>query len=76
MSFEVPKYRLLALLKAEKKLGLLEDYGVDDWDWYEDAINDTFNDGKDAVNNLSYNELLREFKEIEKITVLIGHKYK
>ena len=23
MSFEVPKYRLLALLKAEKKLGLL-----------------------------------------------------
>ena len=65
MSFEVPKYRLLALLKAEKKLGLLEDYGVDDWDWYEDAINDTFNDGKDAVNNLSDYELLSEFKEIE-----------
>lgn len=40
MSFEVPKYRLLALLKAEKKLGLLEDYGVDNWDWYEYAIND------------------------------------
>ena len=65
MSFEVPKYRLLALLKAEKKLKLLEDYGVDDWDWYEHAINDTFNYGKDAVNNLSYNELLSEFKEIE-----------
>ncbi len=65
MSFEVPKYRLLALLKAEAKLKLLEDYGVDDWYWYEDAINDTFNDGKDAVNNLSYDELLSEFKEIE-----------
>lgn len=65
MSFEVPKYRLLALLKAEKKLKLLEDYGVDNWDWYEVAINDTFNNGKDAVNNLSYNELLSEFKEIE-----------
>lgn len=65
MSFEVPKYRLLALLKAEAELKLLEDYGVDDWYWYEDAINDTFNDGKDAVNNLSYNELRSEFKEIE-----------
>lgn len=29
------------------------------------AINDTFNDGKDAVNNLSDKELLSEFKEIE-----------
>ena len=65
MSFEVPKYRLLALLKAEKKLGLLEDYGVDNWYWYEYAINDIFNDGKNAINNLSYNELLSEFKEIE-----------
>ena len=65
MSFEVPKYRLLALLKAEAELKLLEDYGVDNWDCYEDAINDTFNYGKGAVNNLSYNELLSEFKEIE-----------
>lgn len=65
MSFEVPKYRLLALLKAEAKLKLLEDYGVDNWDWYENAINDTFNYGKGAVNNLSDNELLSEFKEIE-----------
>lgn len=38
MSFEVPKYRLLALLKAEAELKLLEDYGVDNWDWYKDAI--------------------------------------
>lgn len=65
MSFEVPKYRLLALLKAEAELKLLEDYGVDNWDWYENAINDVFNDGKDAVNNLSYNKLLSEFKEID-----------
>lgn len=65
MSFEVPKYRLLALLKAEAELGLLKDYGVDNWDWYEYAINDTFNDGKYAVNNLLDNELLSEFKEIE-----------
>lgn len=65
MSFEVPKYRLLALLKAEAELKLLEDYGVGNWDWYKDAINDTFNDGKNAVNNLSYDELLSEFKEIE-----------
>ena len=64
MSFEVPKYRLLGLLKAEAELKLL-DYGVDNWDWYKHAINDTFNDGKDAVNNLSDKELLSEFKEIE-----------
>lgn len=65
MSFEVSKYRLLALLKAESELGLLKDYGVDNWDWYKYAINDTFNDGKYAVNNLSDKELLSEFKEIE-----------
>lgn len=56
---------MLALLKAEAKLKLLEDYGVDNWDWYKYAINDTFNDGKYAVNNLSDKELLSEFKEIE-----------
>ena len=65
MSFEVSKYRLLALLKAEAELRLLKDYGVDNWDWYKHAINDTFNDGKDAANNLSDKELLSEFKEIE-----------
>lgn len=65
MSFEVPKSRLLALLKAEAELGLLEDYGVDNWDCYEDAIKDTASDGKYAVNNLSDDELLSEFKEIE-----------
>lgn len=58
MSFEVPKYRLLALLKAEAELGLLKDYGVDNWDWYKYAINGTF-------NNLQDKELLSEFKEIE-----------
>ena len=55
---------MLALLKAEAELKLLEDYGVDNWYWYEYAINDVFNNGKGAVNNLSYNELLSEFKEI------------
>ena len=65
MYFEVPKSRLLALLKSEAELGLLKDYGVDNWDCYEDAINDTFNDGKYAVNNLSEDELLSEFKEIK-----------
>lgn len=65
MSFEVPKSRLLALLKAEAELGLLEDYGVDNWVYYEDAINDTACDGEHAVNNLSDDELLSEFKEIE-----------
>lgn len=65
MYFEVSKSRLLALLKSEAELGLLEDYGVDNWNCYEDAINDTFNDGKYAVNNLSEDELLSEFKEIK-----------
>ena len=65
MSFEVPKSRLLALLKAEAELRLLEDYGVDNWDCYKDAINDTACDGKCAVNNLSDDELLSKFKEIE-----------
>ena len=65
MSFEVPKSRLLALLKAEKMLELLKDYGVDNWDCYEDAINDTYCGGQYAINNLSNDKLLSEFKEIE-----------
>ena len=65
MSFEVPKSRLLALLKTEKTLELLKDYGVDNWEDYEDAINDTYCGGQYAVNNLSDDKLLIEFKEIE-----------
>ena len=65
MYFEVPKKRLLDLLKYEAELGLLEDYGVDNWGCYEDAINDTYNDGKYAVSNLSDEELLSGFKEIK-----------
>lgn len=65
MSFEVSKSRLLALLKAEATLELLKDYGVENWDCYEDAINDTYCGGRCAVNNLSDDILLSEFKETE-----------
>lgn len=65
MYYEVPKERLLSLLRAEIKLGLLEDYGVDNWDCYDDAVNDSCNDGEYAANNIPEDELLKEFKEIK-----------
>lgn len=64
MSFEVSKRRLLALLKAEATLEQLKDYGVEDWEYYKDAINDTYCSGVYAINNLSDDELLSKFKEI------------
>lgn len=55
---------MLALLKAEATLEQLKDYGVEDWEYYEDAINDTYCSGEYAINNLSDDELLSKFKEI------------
>ena len=55
---------MLALLKAETTLEQLKDYGVENWEYYEDAINDTSCDGVYAINNLSDDELLSKFKEI------------
>lgn len=64
MLFEVSKSRLLALLKAEATLEQLKDYRVEDWEYYEDAINDTYCSGEYAINNLSDDVLLSKFKEI------------
>ena len=64
MIFEISKSRLLALLKAEATLEQLKDYGVEDWEYYEDAINDTYCSGEYVINNLSDDEILSKFKEI------------
>lgn len=35
----IPKKEYAKLLKADTKLNLLENAGVDNWDWYGDALN-------------------------------------
>ena len=35
---EISKERLINLLKAEAKLDFLESAGVDNWDWFGDAL--------------------------------------
>jgi hypothetical protein len=37
---KIPKSEYEALLKSSNKLARLEAYGVDNWSWYSEAIND------------------------------------
>lgn len=36
--------RYAELLKAEKTLTALRNHGVDNWEWYDDAMNDVSDD--------------------------------
>ena len=48
--------RLADLLRKERKLELLEDYGVDNWDGYSEAINDVYSAEHDD-ESISYAEM-------------------
>ena len=37
---EISKERLVQLLREEYELTALEGYGVDNWVWYDDAMNE------------------------------------
>jgi hypothetical protein len=52
---EISRERYIELLKAETKLEMLENSGVDNWDWYGDALNP---DGE-----MSYRELCDEIEK-------------
>ena len=41
---EISKKRYKELLKAERKLIALENAGVDNWDWYGDAMEEIWNE--------------------------------
>lgn len=41
---EIDQARYDELIKAEKKLRALEGHGVDNWEWYDDAMEELEND--------------------------------
>ena len=36
-----------SLLRSQRKLELLEDAGVDNWEWYDDALSDFYREEDD-----------------------------
>ena len=60
----VSESELVKLLEAEAVLNALEAGGVDNWDWYEESINESLN-GTDyeTVGEFVENELLPDYEE-------------
>jgi len=50
---EINKHKLAKLLRAKYKLKALDNYGVDNWSWYDDAMSDdgegTFPSARDVI---------------------------
>ena len=62
----VNENRLAELLREEQKLTLLENGGVDNWEWYEDSLNpgDGVIDGDityEEIMNLSDDEIIEKY---------------
>ena len=57
---EISAKRYADLLKAEYVLGCLEAYGVDNWTWYDDALNAKENNisARDIMNEMTTKEII------------------
>lgn len=53
---EVSKERLAELIREEQKLKLLENGGVDNWEWYGDSLNP---DNGVIDGDITYEEIMR-----------------
>ena len=51
----VDESRLAELLREEQKLTLLENGGVDNWEWYEDSLNP---DNSIVDGDITYDEII------------------
>lgn len=58
---EISKERLAELIREKQRLTLLENGGVDNWEWYWDSINPddgiTYND----IQNMSDDEVIEKY---------------
>lgn len=62
----VDENRLAELIRNEQKLTLLENGGVDNWEWYEDSLNpdNSIIDGDityDEIINMSDEDVIEKF---------------
>lgn len=58
---EISKKRLAKLLRDEKELQLLENGGVDNWDWYGDSLNPDEGVTYDDIMNMSDDEVIKKY---------------
>ena len=61
MKVEISKERLAKLLRKEQELRLLENGGVDDWDWYEESLNPDDGITYDEIQDMSDDEVIKKF---------------
>ena len=59
ITVSMTKQRYLTLLKAELKLDMLEMGGVDNWEWYGEALN--------PDDETSYGDQVEDFEEMVKV---------
>lgn len=58
---EISKERLAKLLRKEQELRLLENGGVDDWEWYGDSLNPDAGITYDEIQDMSDDEVIKKF---------------
>ena len=58
---EVSKERLAKLLRKEQELRLLENGGVDNWEWYGDSLNPDDGITYDDITDMSDDEVIEKY---------------
>lgn len=58
---EVSKERLAKLLRDERELQLLENGGVDNWEWYGDSLNPDDGITYDDIQDMSDDEVIEKY---------------
>lgn len=60
-TIKISKERLAHLLRREQELKLLENGGVDDWEWYGDSLNPDDGITYDDITDMSDDEVIEKF---------------
>lgn len=60
-AYLVDESRLAELLKEEQKLTLLENGGVDNWEWYGDSLNPDDGITYDDIQDMSNDEVIEKY---------------
>lgn len=58
---EISKERLAELLRKEQELRLLENGGVDNWDWYDYSLNPDDGITYDDIQDMSNDKVIEKY---------------
>lgn len=60
-TIKISKERLAHLLRREQELKLLENGGVDNWEWYEESLNPDDGITYDDIQDMSDDEVIEKY---------------